>query len=125
VRPVAGRPKILVVDDDPAIRDGVAEILRAAGADVSLSDEGRKALELMEVWRPRLVLLDVSMAGMDGRAFREEQARRPELASIPVVVITGSREPQIRGDGLLRKPFSRDELLAATSRFVQLAGPAR
>jgi CheY-like chemotaxis protein len=51
-------PKILVVEDDDASREGVVEILKGEGLDVLASDEGRKALELMEAWRPALVLLD-------------------------------------------------------------------
>jgi CheY-like chemotaxis protein len=117
------RPRILVVDDDPDVRAAMTDILRGAGADVFLSDEGRKAIELMESWRPRLVLLDLSMPGMDGRAFRAEQVRRRELASIPVIVITASRDPGIPADGFLQKPFTREQLLEVASRFVPLAKP--
>ncbi len=125
VRPGARDPKstsvgakILVVEDDTDTRDAIAQALGREGLEVLATDEGRKALELMEAWRPALVLLDLHMAGMDGRAFRAEQKRRGRLSRIPVVLMTGDPEPAVDADVVLTKPFSTADLLAVVARFV-------
>ena len=112
------RPKVLLVDDDDDLRSLLTDELRRAGADVLACDEGRKALELMQAWPPAVVLLDLSMAGMDGAAFRREQRRDPVLDRIPVILITGQPDPAVRADLILQKPFSPAQLLWAVRRFV-------
>ena len=112
------RPKVLLVDDDDDLRSLLTDELRRAGVDVLACDEGRKALELMQAWPPAVVLLDLSMAGMDGAAFRREQRRNPVLDRIPVIVITGQPDPAVRADLVLQKPFSPSQLLWAVRRFV-------
>jgi CheY-like chemotaxis protein len=112
------RPKVLLVDDDDDLRLLLTDALRRAGADVLACDEGRKALELMQAWPPALVLLDLSMSGMDGAAFRRAQRGDPALDRIPVIVITGQPDPAVRADLVLQKPFSPAVLLAAVRRFV-------
>jgi CheY-like chemotaxis protein len=114
---------VLLVDDDDALRALITEILRGAGADVLASDEGRKALELMGEWPPQVVLLDLSMHGMNGAEFRKEQRSRPRMAAVPVIIMTAAPDPAVAGDHLLRKPFSREELLHAVGRFVPALRP--
>ncbi len=110
--------KILLVEDDAAQRDSVAAVLTREGLEVLAADEGRKALELMETLRPEVVLLDLQMAGMDGREFRTQQKRRGRLARIPVVVMTGHPDPSVDADTVLAKPFTAEDLLSAVARFV-------
>lgn len=110
--------KVLLVEDDGDARDAVTEVLVGEGLDVLAADEGRKALELMEAWRPAVVLLDLHMKGMGGREFREEQKRRGRLARIPVVIMTGDPDGASLGDVVLAKPFSMEQLLATVARFV-------
>lgn len=117
--------KVLLVEDDADARDAIADALGAEGLDVLATDEGRKALELMEAWRPAVVLLDLHMAGMDGRAFRAEQKRRGRLARIPVVLMTGDPDPAFDAAVTLTKPFTMNDLLAVVARFVPtLRAPA-
>ncbi len=111
--------KVLLVEDDPDERQAIIELLSGRGLDVLAADEGRKALELMEAWRPELVLLDLQMTGMGGREFRAEQKRRSgRLARIPVVVMTGHPDPAIEANATLTKPFTSEDLLGTMARFV-------
>jgi CheY-like chemotaxis protein len=114
--------KILLVEDDADARDAIAELLSEQGFEVLATDEGRKALELMEAWRPALVLLDLHMAGMSGGEFRAQQKRRGRLARIPVVIMTGDPDPAVEGNAVLAKPFTTDDLLGMVARFVPLQG---
>lgn len=110
--------KVLLVEDDPEARQSITELLTGRGLEVLAADEGRKALELMEAWRPELVLLDLHMVGMDGREFRDQQKRRGRLARIPVVIITGDPAPDVEGNAMLAKPFTSEDLLGTVARFV-------
>jgi CheY-like chemotaxis protein len=87
-RPCSGI--ILVVDDDEAIRLAVALALREAGYEVATACNGRQALDWLHEHEthPCVILLDLMMPVMDGRAFREEQLRDPVLSQVPVVVLT-------------------------------------
>ena len=80
---VADRRPVLVVDDDAAIREVVQIIVEAEGYPVVTAAEGAEALRhLQSGLRPGVILLDLRMPGMDGRAFREVQGAEPELAEI-------------------------------------------
>lgn len=103
---------VLVVEDDAETRDALVGVLREAGFPVLASDEGRKALELASVMRPAVVVLDLTMPGMDGREFL---ARRKELASvqrIPVIVVTGEATGGIVADAVLAKPLDVGQLIS-------------
>jgi CheY-like chemotaxis protein len=110
--------KVLLVEDDADARETIAQILSDEGLEVLATDEGRKALELMEAWRPALVLLDLHMEGMNGREFRAEQKRQPRLARVPVVIMTGDAEHSVDGDATLTKPFTTQDLLGTVARFL-------
>jgi two-component system cell cycle response regulator/two-component system cell cycle response regulator DivK len=110
--------KVLLVEDDPEARQAIIELLSERGLEVLAADEGRKALELMEAWRPEIVLLDLHMVGMGGREFRDEQKRRGRLARIPVVIMTGDPDPAVEGNAMLTKPFTNEDLLGTMARFV-------
>jgi DNA-binding response OmpR family regulator len=111
--------RILVVDDEPAIRDLTVEVLRRSGHDPHGVPSARLALELLETESFDLVVSDVVMPEMTGLEFLTElRTHRPEL---PVVLMTGgSKEPErttkaveLGAYGLLYKPFSHAELRAA------------
>src|SRR3954451_15347203 len=65
----AGR--ILVVEDDDASRELIAEILTDEGCDVRTAKQGNAALEILQTWQPGLILLDLRMPGMSGYEFAE------------------------------------------------------
>jgi CheY-like chemotaxis protein len=119
---------ILVVEDDHAIREVVTEILEYEGFVVTSASNGADALERLAGpgERPGLILLDLMMPVMDGWAFRQAQAGRPELASIPVVVFSAIAGQDARADNLsaaavLAKPFELQRLLDAVELHCQAA----
>lgn len=88
--PDAAAPKkILVVDDDPDIREAITYILELDGYEVATAGDGLDALAYLRANpAPSLILLDWMMPHCDASQFRAEQLRDPELAKIPVVLLT-------------------------------------
>jgi CheY-like chemotaxis protein len=118
---------ILIVEDDPDLARLMAEVLDAAGYRTAIAANGREALEPLRMNnRPDLILLDMMMPVMDGWAFREEQRKLLEAASIPVVVVTADGDARrkaasLQAAGYLAKPISIDGLLGAVERVCGLA----
>src|SRR5690606_2764115 len=84
-----GARRVLVVEDDLAIRRLAMDLLEDEGYEVRTADSGAAALEIMETWRPSLIVLDLMMPVMDGPTFH---ANLPEDArDIPILVLSGSR----------------------------------
>ncbi len=111
----AGR-RILLCEDDPDLREELADTLADGGHQVVTSMDGWDALHQMRVNRPDLVVLDLLMPVMTGWQFRAEQKRDPALADIPVVVISGSESAAavaVDADLYIRKPLTPDTLLRA------------
>jgi CheY-like chemotaxis protein len=107
-------PTILVVEDDPAVREVVADLLAAAGYAVRTAADGRAALAAVEAERPALVLADVAMPGLDGwsLAARLRQLARP----VPIVLLSGHCPPAPpAGLTCLAKPFAAADLVAAVA----------
>jgi len=117
-------PYILIVDDDAGIRDMLGEVIEEAGYRVATAEDGREALlHLQSNPPPFLILLDLMMPVMDGRQFRREQRRVPELAAIPVAVLSADLQVE-HGDDLdcavrLKKPIDLDRLLAVIETFAR------
>jgi CheY-like chemotaxis protein len=116
--------RVLVVEDDQDIRESVVEILEENGYSPIAASNGREALEMLgrSESLPCVILLDLMMPVMDGRAFREEQLKRPKLSSIPVIVVSAFADMQSLTRGLrfseaLKKPFRMDGLLDVTRRW--------
>ena len=101
------------------LRDILCEALVASGFTTTAAEHGQAALDvLVGGLRPDLILLDMMMPVMNGRAFRAEQLARPDLASIPVIVFSAFDLPPDAVDQLgaahcLRKPVGLPELLEA------------
>jgi DNA-binding response OmpR family regulator len=118
--------RILVVDDDADIRGLVRELLERRGFEVAEAADGKQALQEMYAARPDLVVLDVSMPGLDGWTTLE---RIRELSDVPVVMLTARSEEleKTRGlragaDDYVTKPFGRQELLARIEGLLRRAG---
>ena len=119
---------MLLVDDDLAIREALAEVLVEEGFAVHTAENGQVALDWLRHDggagpRPCVVLLDLMMPVMDGRAFLEAQSADPSLSQIPVLVIsaaTGSGAlagtPGV--SGVFLKPLALDGLLDAIVRCL-------
>jgi CheY-like chemotaxis protein len=105
---------VLVVDDERDIREAVAELLEDEGYDVVWARDGEEALQQAREHHPQLVLLDLMMPGMNGWEFRKAQKEDPELAAIPVVVLSAfGSEAGVDAAAFVQKPFELDELLSA------------
>ncbi|HET9597571.1 MAG TPA: response regulator [Anaeromyxobacteraceae bacterium] len=106
---------ILLVDDDEALRETLAEVLEDEGHAVECATDGADAMaKLRGGLRPDVILLDLMMPVMNGWQFREAQLADAELASMPVIVITAGRpERAIDARKILKKPFDVEELLLA------------
>jgi len=84
----AHRGAVLVIDDDPAHLDLTARFLRREGFDVRTASDGASGLAVAKALRPKAILLDVTMPGMDGWAVLRELKDDPGLKDIPVVMVT-------------------------------------
>jgi excisionase family DNA binding protein len=96
LREGSGRPRVLVVDDDEAIRDSVAEFLtsRPRPYEVMTARDGFEAGRLMATFRPNVVLLDLRMPGMDGFQVCRTIKADPETSTTSVIAMTGYHNPE-------------------------------
>ena len=123
--------RVLVVEDDLEIRESVMEILEEHGYEPVGAGNGLEALDKLRSPGPLpcLILLDLMMPLMDGKAFRLAQLQSPEHASIPVVVITAFRDvaqtlQEMEAVDLLKKPFKLQELLGLAKRYCSASTKA-
>jgi CheY-like chemotaxis protein len=119
---------VLVVDDDPGIRESLGDLLRAEGYGVRVAENGAAALEVMRTEpRPDVVVLDLMMPVMSGWEVLEEVDADTSLRLMPIVVASAMSAPMAspgRRGGVrmsLPKPLDVDLLLSA---LVDLAAPA-
>jgi two-component system chemotaxis response regulator CheY len=121
VQPICKR--VLVVDDEPTIRELVAEALHESGFEVESAPNGVAALSVMHRWVPDVVVLDLMMPRLDGSGFGELMRLNPRFAGIPVLLVTaayGAREAAARvgARAWLSKPFELDQLVAEVTRLA-------
>jgi len=106
-------PTVLVVDDDPDIRESIEELLTSDGLHAAVASNGLEALRVIENRPIGVVLLDLMMPVMDGRQMVEEMRRRG--LSVPVVLLSAGRDLRRVSSELgldaIEKPFDLDELL--------------
>jgi len=117
--------KILLADDDEDVREGLGRLLRFEGYETVLAADGRVALDLVGD-APDLVLMDVSMPGLDGLAATRRI--RASGSTVPILMITGRDAVGDRivaldngADGYLMKPFAPEELLARVRALLRRA----
>lgn len=105
---------VLVVDDDQAQREMVAELLRSEGFAAMTAPNGADALTRLRSGLPaKVILLDLCMPVMDGWAFLRAQRNDPSLAHIPVVVTSGEkcRPYEVEADAVFAKPIDMAGLM--------------
>ena len=99
---------VLVIDDEAMVRETVGDFLTDEGYRVLLATSGAHGLKLLSTAsiKPSVILLDLKMPDVDGWQFRELQMRDETLATIPVIVLTGTPNATVRGASVvLRKPL--------------------
>src|SRR5205823_13422880 len=85
---------VLIVDDDPALRESLSEVLEDAEYSPLVAANGQEALAfLRQGYKPCVILLDLMMPIMDGWQFRAAQLADPDLGPIPVVVLSAVNDP--------------------------------
>jgi excisionase family DNA binding protein len=119
----AERPRILIVDDEQAVRDLVATYLSTADYDVETVEDGPSALERLQANDYDLLITDLKMPGMDGLSVIRETRRHN--ADIPIIIITAySTEASaieainLGVSGYLTKPFRMERVLAMAARAL-------
>jgi CheY-like chemotaxis protein len=115
--------RVLVVDDDDAIRQFIQMALEGSGYEVATAEDGQEALAAVQAAPPRVILLDMRMPIMDGWAFTRAYRETPPPHA-PIVVLTAARDAgeyasDVDADAFLAKPFNLRELLGLVGRLVR------
>jgi CheY-like chemotaxis protein len=123
------RRPILVVDDDPGLREILELALYSEGYSVLVARDGLEALATIEDELPSLVLLDWMMPRLDGPGFARELDRRGLRGRVPILLLTAAngaeeRAAQISAESVLAKPFELPDLLGEVDRLAG-AAPCR
>src|SRR5918999_1360617 len=131
-RMTSGRPRILVVDDTPAVLDVVRKVLQSEGYYVATCLESRHAVRIAQEERPDLIMLDVVMPEVSGWEVLAQLRADPRFARTPVIVCTAYvaealgrlEELQAGADrhlGFLPKPFDIEELIEVVDSVTSAA----
>lgn len=116
---------VLVVEDDPDVREFMQELLESSGYETMGAANGQEALDQLSKSRPCAILLDIHMPVMDGYQFRAQQLRDKTLADIPVLCITAAFDPAEvsanTGVPCLPKPFEFEELMRQVKAMCAVA----
>ncbi len=123
--------QVLLVEDDPSNREALAKLLRRAGFEVTVAENGLTAFELLALDPPEVIVSDLRMPELGGVSFYEQlEERYPTLCSRTVFVTAIADEPPIRafldrtGQPYLTKPFHPPELVHAVRDLAQRPRPA-
>lgn len=129
MQPQNPEARLLVVDDEPNIRELLSTSLRYAGFEVTAAANGREALDAAEEFQPDLAVLDVMLPDMDG--FTVTRRLRSAGRHFPVVFLTARDGTEdkitgltVGGDDYVTKPFSLEEVVARLRALVRRAGVA-
>jgi two-component system, chemotaxis family, chemotaxis protein CheY len=122
---VTAAAPVLVVEDDPDVREAIREIVEYEGYEVAEASNGKEALEYLRVRPgPCLVLLDLMMPVMNGFDFLDAVARDPKLASLHVVILSAAARDRIEATvrahgakGYLTKPVQLETLVDTIKKF--------
>jgi two-component system OmpR family response regulator len=127
---VTPEARLLVVDDEPNIRELLSASLRYAGFEVATAADGQQALALADSFRPDLLVLDVMMPGLDG--FGVVRRLRQSGRHTPVLFLTARDAAEdkvsgltLGGDDYVTKPFSLDEVLARIRAVLRRSAGAQ
>jgi DNA-binding NarL/FixJ family response regulator len=117
--------QLLLVDDEPGLREAVKDYLQESGFSVQVASNAREGWDLMQQNTPDLVISDVMMPQVDGYQFLKQLREDPRFQALPVVFLTakGMTGDRIQGyqagvDAYLPKPFDPDELVAIVENLL-------
>jgi signal transduction histidine kinase len=118
--------RVLVVDDEAGIRDGLGGALELNGYECRLAATGQAALDVLAEWPADIIVLDLMMPVMDGWAFRAAQCAAAELRDIPVVVVSASqahteRNQDLKPSATISKPFELPHLFDTLQDVLRAA----
>ncbi|HET6955163.1 MAG TPA: response regulator [Vicinamibacterales bacterium] len=106
---------VLIVEDDEDLREMMAQMLTIEGFTTATVSNGREALDYLHSTRkPNVILLDLMMPVMDGWEFRRQQKADPQIAPVPVIVLSAldqRRAAPVEAEAFLNKPLDFDRLL--------------
>ena len=120
---------VLVIDDDATARELISDHLKADGFSVVTAEGGMEGLKLAKELQPTAITLDVMMPDLDGWSVLAALRQNPELADIPVIMVSIVDEHRrgiaLGAAGYLTKPIDRERLHQLVRRFMAPAGPTR
>lgn len=124
------KPLVMVVDDEPGVRELIGDALRLGGYDAIEAADGREAQQMLRHTRPSLLIVDVNMPVMDG--FELVRSIRDGGLETPVIMLSarGDRVDvthglQLGADDYVRKPFGLEELLLRVQAVLRRTAPAQ
>jgi CheY-like chemotaxis protein len=116
------KSRILIVDDDPAIRNLIKRYYAAYDLDLFEAMHGQQAVEMAPVCRPDLILLDIEMPVLNGYTTIAILRTHEATSDVPIVLITGQEEAKAKARGMydeyVSKPFCKEDLIQATLKFL-------
>ena len=116
--------RVLVVEDEPGIREALEAALLDDGYAVRTATHGREALDTLATWPAELILLDLMLPIMDGWLFLRERRRLGAAPDARVIVVSATREArhgtaaELGADAVIPKPFDLDRLLDTVARLL-------
>lgn len=115
---------VLIVDDDPDVREMLQSVLERHGYQVVVARHGKDALEQTGASgaRPSIILLDLNMPVMDGEAFLAAQASAPLLANVPVVVLSAERHPPSSVPSTVRAVLAKPAAVEVLLHLIRTEG---
>jgi len=121
-RRLPGAGRVLVVDDEASIREVIEMLITIEGCEVRTAANGVDAIELLRSWSPDLVLLDLTLPGMDGAEVMHAYHATPGPHA-PIILMTGwdlppARATELGASGVIPKPFDLNDLLDIVAGFV-------
>jgi CheY-like chemotaxis protein len=116
------KKKILIADDDSAILEAMTLMVGDEGYDVTSTADGQ-TMENVYKLKPDLVLLDIRMAGVDGRDICRQLKNQKSTKNIPIIMISANKDAEeiakeAGADDFITKPFQMDDLLEKVAKFT-------
>ena len=117
------KKRILVIEDEEHIADGLKLNLKLQGYEVKIASDGQKGLDQWQSWNPNLIVLDIMLPVMDGYSVLKNIRSKDEKIPVLILSAKGNAEDKIKGlrfgvDDYLSKPFDLDEFLLRINRLL-------